>query len=116
MTEQDIQSLYSEIGLRIKKFRQDKGIKQEAFAKMLNLTRASIVNIEKGRQRASIHLLYKICKITGVSIMELLPDLPSEDQLSPKWQKIMQDSSYGAFVNESKLSEFLAEITSKEQK
>jgi DNA-binding XRE family transcriptional regulator len=51
------------------------GINQSLFATMLDLSRSSIVNIEVGRQRTSLHLLYEISKITDTSLSELLTDL-----------------------------------------
>jgi transcriptional regulator with XRE-family HTH domain len=115
MTEQVLKSLYINIGLKIKEARLNRGLNQEAFAQMLKLTRASVVNIEKGRQRVSIHLLYEICKITDVDILEILPILQKGNELSPKWKKKIENSAEGDIIREPKLSNFLIEITSKEQ-
>jgi DNA-binding XRE family transcriptional regulator len=65
--------LYSEIGKKIYKIRIGAGIKQEMLADYLELSRVSIVNIEKGRQRPSIFLLLKIADIFKVNYTELIP-------------------------------------------
>ncbi len=64
---------YEEIGERIREKRIEAGINQEVFSQLLNLTRGSVVNIEKGRQRPSIYLLIKISQIIGVDYIDLVP-------------------------------------------
>lgn len=64
---------YEEIGERIREKRIEAGIKQEVFSQLLNLTRSSVVNIEKGRQRPSIYLLITIAQIIGVDYIDLVP-------------------------------------------
>lgn len=116
MTEQEQKSLYTAIGLKIKEFRQNRGFNQEAFAQLLNLTRASIVNIEQGRQRVTIHLIYDICKITNTNITDILPELQKEEELLPMWKKRIENAAEGDIIREKKLTDFLIEFTSKEQK
>lgn len=64
---------YEEIGERIREKRIQAGINQEVFSQLLNLTRGSVVNIEKGRQRPSIYLLITISQIIGVDYIDLVP-------------------------------------------
>lgn len=114
MIEQEQKSLYIAIGLKIKELRLRKGLNQEQFAKLLNLTRASIVNIEQGRQRVSVHLLYDICKITNAIISDILPELP-ENELSPVWKKKIENAPLGDKIRDQKLTDFLIKITSEKQ-
>lgn len=74
MTESDIKSIYVELGARIKEAREKRGISQEILADQLSLTRASIVNIENGRQRPMIHTIIEICEILETTLSFLLPD------------------------------------------
>ena len=113
MTEQEQKTLYLEIGQIIREIRLNTGFSQEVFAQMLHLTRASIVNIEKGRQRTTIHLLYEIGKIANVNIVDLLPKIKREDELSMKWKEKIGNVSDGNALKESKLTDFLNEIISK---
>lgn len=54
---------YDIVGKKIKALRERAGHKQEDFAQLLDLSRASIVNIEKGRQTPSFYLVWKLSKI-----------------------------------------------------
>lgn len=67
--------LYRELGRRIREARELTGEKlsQEKLAKRLELSRASIVNIEAGRQHAPVHLLWQIAEILGTDLTLLIP-------------------------------------------
>lgn len=65
--------LYREIGLRVRKERKELGFSQMELAEEVGLTRTSIVNIETGRQRLPIHVLYSVAEALGVSVTCLLP-------------------------------------------
>lgn len=69
--------LYKKIGEKIFEARIKANIKQEGLAESLELSRVSVVNIEKGRQRPSIFLLLKIAQLLKVDYTELIP-LPQE--------------------------------------
>ncbi|MCX6238800.1 MAG: helix-turn-helix transcriptional regulator [Bacteroidia bacterium] len=116
MTQQEKYALYIAIGLKIKEIRQAKGMNQESFARSLNLTRASIANIEQGRQRATIHLIYDICKKTEVNITDILPVIQKGDELLAMWQKRIEIAAKGDSNDTKKLKDFLIEITSECQK
>lgn len=116
MTENEQKILYINLGLNIKEARVKKGYKQDAFATMLKLSRASIVNIEKGRQRPTIHLLYEICKITNSSLFDLLPKSISGDELTSTWKDKLQKSLSSDSKSEKNLSNFLVEVTTKNNK
>jgi len=69
----DINHFYIEIGLLIKGERQKKGINQELLGSRLNLSRASIINLEKGRHRPSIYQLLIIAEVLNIDYLSLLP-------------------------------------------
>lgn len=48
-------------------------IKQEDLADQVHLSRASIVNIEKGRHRAQLHVLYDLASALKCQVSDLLP-------------------------------------------
>ncbi|RFZ92944.1 XRE family transcriptional regulator [Mucilaginibacter conchicola] len=64
---------YEKIGERIRNYRLTAGINQEVFSELLNMTRSSVVNIEKGRQRPSLYLLITIANILKVDYIDLVP-------------------------------------------
>jgi DNA-binding XRE family transcriptional regulator len=67
--------LYQIIGDRIKMHRERMMplLSQEKLAKRIDLTRASIVNIEAGRQKAPVHVLWDICEVLGVELSAIIP-------------------------------------------
>jgi len=73
--------LYQELGVNIKKLREEKGYGQSEFAGLLTISRASLVNIEKGRQHPPLHNLYEIARLLGIPLPELLPDLSQQIEI-----------------------------------
>lgn len=85
MTE-EAAKLYTLVGKSIRSARTQKGISQDKLAKAVRLTRTSITNIEKGRQRILLDTLWQISSILEVTVMDLLPKpqetrIPLEDRL-----------------------------------
>jgi transcriptional regulator with XRE-family HTH domain len=66
-------NLYKQIGQRIKEWRSDNDLTQEQLAISIGVLRTSIANIEAGRQKAPLHVLYEICSVFDKEITELLP-------------------------------------------
>lgn len=73
MTQTERSRLYNIIGERICKIRQAKGYSQQEFSIKLRISRASVVNIEKGRQHAPLHLLWLIADVLDTQIHYLIP-------------------------------------------
>lgn len=76
MTEQ----VYQEIGARIRLARHCKGWSQEELAWKVGVSRPSIVNIEAGRQRLSLHLMIDIASCLGVEPAVLLQASVNSDE------------------------------------
>lgn len=112
MTKAEQKKFYVLLGERIKEARTISGLKQEAFANFLSLSRASIVNIEKGRQRPSIHLLWDIAKVLDIEVSSLLPQFSPSEKLSEEWKKIIAKQSKGDNNTKEKLLGFLEEVQS----
>lgn len=76
----DRQKLYEEVGRRIKAARDahTPPLTQGALAKKLDIERTSITNIEKGTQRATLHLLYLLAQQLKIPLSEILPSLDDE--------------------------------------
>lgn len=103
---------YAILGSRIREARTQAKLKQETFATFLNLSRASIVNIEKGRQHPPIHLLWDIAKVLNIQVSELFPQFEVGEKVSPQWKKIIAKESTNKETKEKILS-FIEEIQSK---
>ncbi|MEC4041900.1 helix-turn-helix domain-containing protein [Myroides odoratimimus] len=76
MNDEDL--FYNDLGNNISSIRTKKGISQDDLAKEIRLSRPSVANIEKGKQRPSIFTLVQISKLLEVSLSDLLP-VPSQN-------------------------------------
>lgn len=71
----DSDLLYRLVGQRIRDARQRvPRLSQTALAKRLAISRASVVNIEAGRQRAPLHLLWQIAEELQTELALLIPN------------------------------------------
>ena len=64
---------YAELGRNVLQLRQTRRLTQEQLANIVGLTRTSITNIEKGRQKVLAHLLLQLALALNVNVNELLP-------------------------------------------
>lgn len=56
---------------KIKEFREKRGITQEALAKKVDVTRQTILFLEKGKYNPSLRLAYKIARQLNVKIEDI---------------------------------------------
>lgn len=84
MSPTELDEFYVELGNRIRGARLLHQIGQEELASQLELSRASLVNIEKGRQRPMIHTLVSIAKLLNVPLHNLVPNSSPVRQDSSK--------------------------------
>lgn len=71
----DNSMIYAALGELVRKHRVGQEISQGALGKRVGLSRASVANIEGGRQRIPLHHLYRLAQALGVNAHTLLPDL-----------------------------------------
>lgn len=71
----DHRAFYEEVGRRIRDARKRRKppLTQEALGKLVSLTRTSITNVEKGRQKFLLHTLADIAVALQVDPASLLP-------------------------------------------
>ena len=69
----DERLLYERLGARIRELRGSRS--QEELANAAGVLRTSITNMEKGRQKPPLHVLYRLCAFLNVEAYELLPTL-----------------------------------------
>jgi transcriptional regulator with XRE-family HTH domain len=76
----DHQAFYDEMGRRIRDARKLRkpSLTQEGLAKLVGLTRTSITNIERGRQKCLAHTLAEIAQALDIETARLIPPMPSE--------------------------------------
>jgi transcriptional regulator with XRE-family HTH domain len=91
----EVDKFYQEIGERIKTERLKKRLSQEDLGVRLGLTRASIVNLEKGRHRPSIFQLIQIAKAFEMDYTLLIPynssDVAINTSVEVDYDKIVID-------------------------
>ena len=117
MDNADEEALYRAVGERIRtaRERQPTRLSQAALAKKLEISRASIVNIEAGRQHAPLHLLWRIARHLDVELLSLIPstaDLvvaPSAAILDEEMREELKKYPNGDAATESALSSFIAQ-------
>jgi transcriptional regulator with XRE-family HTH domain len=72
MSEMD---LYGQLGRKVAAARKTLGLTQAELAARLSLTRASVANIETGRQRVMLHDVFALVEaLEGKSILEFVPE------------------------------------------
>ena len=65
--------IYKPLGQLVRAFRTRAGLSQQELADKIGLTRTSVTNIEKGRQRIPLHLLFALADALKVAPRQLLP-------------------------------------------
>lgn len=66
-------ALYALLGARLREIRHTRGLTQEQLAEAVGILRTSVANIEAGRQKAPLHVLYNLCQELGVELSMILP-------------------------------------------
>ena len=75
----------SEFGYTLRLARERLGLTQDSLATQVMLSRTSVTNIEKGRQKVLAHTICRLAGALNVLPAELLPDTPplSESEGEP---------------------------------
>lgn len=63
---------FKSLAIAIKQARLSKGLSQEAFAEILNVSATHVKHIESGHRKPSVEILFEICKRTDLSIDSIL--------------------------------------------
>src|SRR5579863_5110080 len=71
----DSERLYILIGERVRRIReaQTPRMSQEDLARILELKRTSITNIERGNQKLTLDTIYRLCERFGLTVNEVIP-------------------------------------------
>lgn len=85
---------YSKIGENIKAAREKKSMKQHVLAEMLGLSRASVVNIEKGRQHVTMHTLWQIASLLNTNFSDFIEGLGQQSTTKIEMQRMKFDDSF----------------------
>lgn len=75
--------LYDQLGTLIRARRKKLLLTQQALAARIGMSRASLANIETGRQTVLVHQLYAVAAALDLAPSDLLP--PAADESSRDW-------------------------------
>lgn len=75
-TNAQADDFYASLGSRVQRGRKRANLSQAELAEQLGLTRASIANLEAGRQRPSALHVAMLADVLKVPVQELLPHAP----------------------------------------
>ncbi len=73
--------VYRQFGQRLREARTQQRLSQAYVAAYVGLSRTSITNIERGRQRIPLHLLYLLAEAVRTDPASLLPAAAAEDKV-----------------------------------
>lgn len=81
--------LYKRIGEKLKEAREAKGITQEQLAEACGVLRTSVTNLEAGRQKVPLSLIYDICALLKIEVTSILPstkEVVNKKDVEPKFK------------------------------
>ncbi len=84
---------YAALGDRIRTARLRCGLSQEELARQVSLTRTSVTNIEKGRQKVLVHTLVDAARVLKVPVESLLP-VGDEGEIANLSKRLPADLSH----------------------
>jgi len=90
---QPMPPIYGHIGAVLRVAREKAGRTQEEVANAVGLTRTSLTNIEKGRQKLLVHTLAEIAVFLSCSASELLAEVEARAETQRPAFKMPQDFS-----------------------
>lgn len=67
------ENLYRLVGERVQRLRRKADLTQEGLANRVSMTRTSITNLEKGRQKLPLHQLLHVAEALDVDLKDLIP-------------------------------------------
>lgn len=95
-----------EIGRRISEIRKSKGYSQDELAKMLNISRPSLTQIELGKRNLTVLELNEITNILSISIDRLLSSSFNLEEQIVEQEKMNEAQEYRISVPELKVNKF----------
>lgn len=93
------------IGERLRNIRENLGYTRESFAEILDISPATLSNVELGRTHISQIILINLYKVFGISSDEILLGIKKTDTMQNKINRIISD------LNKDKLKYIYKVIT-----
>lgn len=118
----DSDALYQLVGERIRDARNRASLSQAKLAEKLQMSRTSVVNIEAGRQRLPLHVLWQVAEELGTEAALLLPkqsDYQKQTQpisLSKDMIEKIEEAANGDPATRINLTNFISKIKAQGQR
>ena len=77
-----------EIGSRIRRYREERGLSQKQLAEMIGVKNSRVSNWEQGLNRPDADILAALCRALQVSPSELLDVRLVDDELNAQERKV----------------------------
>ena|ERR1700728_327445 len=81
---------YRDLGRRIQRARLELGLTQEALASLVGISRTSMVNIERGRQKVLAHTLVRLARWLKADIKDLARDSANDLEIDDLLNKVSE--------------------------
>ncbi len=78
LSDRAVQHLCIVFGTRTRAARKAAGLTPKELGGLVGLSRSSIANLEAGRQRVPIHIVWNLAAALGVAVADLVPELQSD--------------------------------------
>lgn len=79
------EELYGQLGDLIRARRKKLTLTQQNLAGRIGISRASLANIETGRQKVLVHQLYALASALDLAPSDLLPPIPAPAETARDW-------------------------------
>lgn len=101
------------IGIKLKKLRKQRRFTQEYFAEKLQISQATLSNIESGKTNPSLNVIKAACKELGVDFMELIDDQKVDITNSMGQGRFGEENS---LVNQKLIEQYEARISELQER
>ena len=108
-----IEPFYADLGRRIQQLRNSKKMTQAELGELLSprMTRASVANIESGKQRVLVHTLIDLVHALGCSLTDLLPSPAVAIAISSPPQTVAAELQQKLGLPKQRIATIMKEIT-----
>ena len=91
LSEPTLRRLCADFGARVKAARKEAKLSPKELGGLVGLSRSSIANLESGRQRVPIHVVWRLADALGVPVAQLLPEPTNAPSVSrPTMSRVLK--------------------------
>lgn len=108
-----LKDLYSIIGGRIKEFREVHNLTQAEVSEKTGINRATISNIESGKQQVSLNYVYLIAKALDTEILTFLPTIKELNIQTEEAQAFLTEKINEQDIDEATKNAILLSVNKK---